>query len=205
MTSVAFLAISCILSLSVGLGFGAAPPESRKPSIVLILTDDQDWDSMAHLPRIRQLLIDQGATFTNYFVSDALCGPSRSTLLRGQYVHNHHVLGNGAPEGGFDKFRGSGIEQSTIATWLNAAGYATGFFGKYMNEYPGSAGPEYIPPGWSTWVSPVGGDPYGQYHYQLNENGRVVFHGSRPRDYLGDVLTRKAQAFIRASRERPFF
>jgi len=196
------LALACIVS-------GSAPAAtSSRPNIVLILTDDLDSASMAFLPRIRSLLADQGTTFSNFIISDSLCCPSRSSILRGQYDHNHHVLSNGAPDGGFQKFQSVHDGDSTLATWLQAAGYRTVLLGKYLNGYPGSAGKSYVPPGWSDWYSPVDGTPYAQYDYTLNENGRhTVENGHGERDYLDDVLTAKAVKFIsRASGgNKPFF
>jgi len=72
-------------------------------------------------------------TFSNFFVDDSLCCPSRASILRGQYVHDTRVLNNGAPAGGFEAFHHLGRESSTVATWLHARGYRTGLFGKYLN------------------------------------------------------------------------
>ena len=58
----------------------------------------------------------------------------------------------------------------------------------------------YVPPGWDDWVSPSGGNPYAEYHYELNENGKLVQYGHKPADYLVDVLAKKATDFIRQQR-----
>ena len=46
---------------------------------------------MRYLPRTRALLGAHGTTFDDYFVSNSLCCPSRTTTLRGQYAHNTGV------------------------------------------------------------------------------------------------------------------
>ena len=51
--------------------------------------------------------------------------------------------------GGWSKFRNLGEHRSTIATWLDANGYQTGLFGKYMNNYRDRL----IPPGWDRWYA----------------------------------------------------
>src|SRR3546814_10150995 len=129
------------------------------------------------------------------------CCPSRATLLRGQYSHNHRIQGNGLPTGGALKFRALGHDKSTIATWLQAAGYRTGLIGKYMNEYDPAEG--YVPPGWDEWY----GTGNGYYDYVVNENGNPVRYGDREEDYLADVLAGYAPPTIRraAADDAPFF
>src|SRR5215210_6377035 len=106
-----------------------------KPNILFILTDDQDVGSISEMPKVRALLTEQGTTFNRAFVTTALCCPSRSSILRGQYAHNHRIWTNRYPDGGFRRFVELGHEDSTVATWLHAAGYHTGYIGKYLNEY----------------------------------------------------------------------
>lgn len=182
-------------------------PTANKPNIVFILTDDLDYSEYSMFPQIKSLLTDQGTTFDNYFVTDSLCCPSRSSILRGQYVHNHQTLGNGGSQGGFQQFHAVGDENSTIATWLHDDGYRTALMGKYLNGYPDTVADTYIPPGWDEWDSPAKGDPYAEYNYSLNENGRLVSYGNQPQDYLVDVLDNKATDFIKSSAQsgKPFF
>lgn len=178
---------------------------AQKPNIIMILTDDLDAQSYTLFPNIKSQLTDQGVTFSNFYVPDSLCCPSRSSLLRGQYVHNHQVLGNTAPDGGYQKFHSQGLEHSTVGTWLQAAGYRTALMGKYLNGYPDGVDPSFVPPGWNEWDSPSGGNPYSEYNYKLNENGKVVAYGSQPQDYMIDVISRKATDFINGGGNQPFF
>ena len=159
------------------------------------------------MPKLKSLITDQGETFPNYFVPESLCCPSRATTLRGQYPHNTKVLGNGLPLGGFQRFFQLGEEKSTIATWLQDAGYRTMLAGKYLNGYPLKNAPLYIPPGWNEWYSHVKGDAYGEYNYTLNENGKQVAYGKKPEDYGTDVYVGKAVDFIQrsAKESKPFF
>lgn len=182
-------------------------PSPNRPNIILVLADDLDHATMDHMSRLRSLLTEAGTSFSSFLLSDSLCCPSRTSILRGQYIHNHHVETNNSPEGGFQKMYEEGLESSTVATWLKAAGYRTGYFGKYLNGYPRGAEPDYVPPGWSEWYSPAGGDPYGQFAYALNENRKIVSYGRKPADYLTDVLVRKVRKFIQESvrRKKPFF
>ncbi len=179
----------------------------ERPNIIVIVADDLDAASLEAMPRAKALLADQGTSFTNFFVSLALCCPSRATILRGQYAHNHQVLTNRPPNGGFQRFRALGHELSTVATWLHDAGYHTVLLGKYLNGYPQGVDPTYVPPGWDEWYSPVGGTPYANVSYRMNENGTIVSYGQREDDYLTDVLARKANDIIWRAADRgwPFF
>jgi N-acetylglucosamine-6-sulfatase len=200
-------------SLTTAAGASSSEPAQRgssgkKPNIVLILTDDLDqtlYLDPSRYPKVNSLLVEQGTTFSNYFVTDSLCCPSRSSLLRGQYVHNHDVRSNKPPLGGFEKFHTNGDEKSTIATWMHDAGYRTGLLGKYLNGYPNGADTAFVPPGWDVWASPVRNGGYSEYNYQLNENGTLVPHGATPQDYLTDVLSQKSGEFIQQSGDKPFF
>ena len=177
---------------------------SIRPNIVLILADDMSFNDLEVMTNVKNLLADHGASFANYFVTNSLCCPSRASILRGQFVHNHKVVLN---EKGFELFHDYGHERSTIATWLKEAGYATALIGKYLNGYALKHQQDYVPPGWDEWHSPISRAAYHEFNYQLSENGKVVAYGASDNDYLTDVLSRKATAFIHrfASNGSPFF
>ncbi len=175
---------------------------------MFLLTDDLSLDEISVMPNLKKLLIDQGVSFSNYFVSVSLCCPSRATTLRGQYAHNTGILTNGGSNGGFTTAYDKGIEKSTIATWLHDKGYRTALIGKYLNGYPNGASKTYVPPGWDEWDSASeGGSPYSEYNYTLNENGKLVHYGHTPKDYGTDVYTAKTVDFVTkaAKDDKPFF
>src|SRR3954465_3594182 len=95
-------------------------PAAARPNVVFILTDDLSWNLVRFMPHVRQMQRD-GMTFTNYFVTDSLCCPSRASIFTGRYPHNHSVITNTAPIGGFSAFRRSGGESRTFATELSTA------------------------------------------------------------------------------------
>jgi N-acetylglucosamine-6-sulfatase len=156
---VAVLVVAGVVALVATrmVGGGQAVPTHRRSvvvatttrtNVIVILTDDQRWDTLWSMPNVQKLLVKHGVTFTNSFVSDSLCCPSRATILTGNYAHTTGVWDNHPPNGGAPAFREHGDEKSTIATWLHAAGYDTGLFGKYLNSYGGG-----VPPGWDRWVA----------------------------------------------------
>jgi N-acetylglucosamine-6-sulfatase len=193
---------------------GAATPQPlptslaspRIKNVVLVLADDLDWKLWNEIPRLTALQ-SRGLTFTNYVVSDSLCCPSRTTIFRGQYVHNHQVVSNEVSSGGgWPTFRDKGYPTDCLPTWLQAAGVHTGLIGKYLNEFPQSpAEATTNPPGWDDFVvpiTPVGA--YAGYNYLLADNGALQSYGHAPADFLNDVLNTKASAFLHTAPE-PFF
>jgi arylsulfatase A-like enzyme len=212
------LASVCLAAFAVSVaavvaqrGSAAMQTQPARPNIVFILSDDEDLALHEFMPKTKALLHQQGTTFSNYFVTFSLCCPSRSTTLTGEYPHNTKVESNQLPTGGFERAFSVGLEKSTIATWLHAAGYHTMLAGKYLNGYGAPATtvttPTYVPPGWDEWYGGVGGAPYQDFRYQLNENGRLVRYAASPQDYLTDVIARKAVATIRTAvaARKPFF
>ena len=114
------VAVAAVVAGSIGSGASAvAGSVPSRPNIIVIQTDDQAAESMKVMDNTRTQLGDRGATFTNHFVNWPVCCPSRATLLTGQYSQNHGVLGNSAPEGGFQAFDNS----KTTAVWLQNRGY----------------------------------------------------------------------------------
>jgi N-acetylglucosamine-6-sulfatase len=210
-----FAALYALLGVAVACALSACFPsaegkqaenqkqEPKPPNVILILTDDlavNDLNPRAlrHMPNLKSLLIDKGTTFDNAFVTNSLCCPSRATILRGQYTHNHEILSNEPPRGGFQKFRFLGHENSTMATWVKEQGYRTAFFGKYLNGYNET----YIPPGWDEWYAVTG----NYLSHTFNENGHLVSY--EPESYYEtDVMSDKASDYITrtAGADPPFF
>lgn len=183
-----------------------APPGGQ-PNVLFVLTDDMRIDDLQYMPQVQQLIGDQGMTFDNEFDNVTLCCPARTSILRGQYSHNTGVLTNAAGNGGFETALRDNLEQATIGTAMHDAGYSTGLFGKYLNGYPDTASPSYVPPGWDSWSSSSKGNAYGEYDYTLNQNGTQVFYGNKPEDYGTDVYMRQAGDFINQTARdgKPFF
>lgn len=168
-------------------------------NVVFILADDLDWQLFSEIPRLAALQ-DQGMTFTHHVVTDSLCCPSRTSILRSQYIHNHRVISNtSATGGGWPTFKALGEEADSLPVWLQNAGVTTALFGKYLNDYPAAteATTRVVPPGWTKWAVPVSrGDSYEGYDYILNTDGKLKRHGSKAEDFLNDVITDRAVDFI---------
>ncbi len=193
---------TALAAIAMALALPAQPaPAARDipPNIVFIITDDQRWDTLWSMPTLSSELAGRGVTFSNGFVSNPLCCPSRASVLTGQYSHSTGVYTNKGRSsfGGFAVFD----DRSTIATWLHDSGYRTGLFGKYMNGYPGV----YVPPGWDRWFATY--DNKGYYGYRATtEDGTESSYGNGASDYGTSVIGQEAADFIRsAPRGHPFF
>ncbi|GAB3248216.1 sulfatase family protein [Kineosporia babensis] len=180
---------------------------AEKPNIVFVLTDDLATNLVEYMPTVKAMQ-EEGASFENYYVSNSLCCPSRSTIFTGMYPHNTEVMTNtAATGGGYYMFKGRQLDQNTFATDLQKVGYRTAMMGKYMNEYqagtpknPGTNNPV----GWDEWA--LAGSGYAGFNYQLNQNGEVKRYGDAPEDYMTDVMSARGQDFIKraAADGQPF-
>jgi N-acetylglucosamine-6-sulfatase len=190
-------AAACEKAVEKIAAVGATAP---RPNIIFILTDDLAWNLVQYMPHVRKMQQD-GVTFANAFVTDSLCCPSRSSIFTGRYPHNTGIFRNGGEDGGFSGFQRRGLEQASFAGPLTAAGYRTAMLGKYLNGYlPEKNAPE---PGWTNWA--VAGAAYHEFNYTLNRDGKLHHHGSKPQDYLTDVLSGLGTHLIKQSADAPFF
>jgi N-acetylglucosamine-6-sulfatase len=202
-------AAACALALAITSHSPSAAraAAAQRPNIVFILADDLSWDLVnpRFTPNIAALQ-KRGVTFSNYFVADSLCCPSRSTIFTGLFPHDTKVLTNVGPHGGFQKFQSEHLDRQTFARAVRSRGYLTSMLGKYLNGYGDPAmtsATAAIPPGWTDWhVSNHTG--YIEFNYLLNDNGRVDSYGTAPADYGVDVLNAGAQSFITRAGRRPF-
>jgi N-acetylglucosamine-6-sulfatase len=184
------LAAACTLALLArGEPSHAA---SSKPNVIMFTTDDQTVRDMLAMPKTQALIGSQGANFAHAYVSMSLCCPSRVTVQTGQYAHNHGVLGNTPPQGGYTRFN----DKNDLPVWLQSAGYRTIHIGKMPNGYPPNGDNTYVPPGWGPYSGGIGplskgefygflAPPSGYFGPALNENGVIKQYDGT--DYQTDV------------------
>ena len=133
--------------------------EDERPNILIIVTDDQRYDTMEYMPETTAALFDEGVEFKHAFVTTPLCCPSRASILTGSYAHEHGVLNNDLS-----------LEKPTFIELMQENGYYTGLVGKYLNSWKGEPRPEY-----DYWVS----YKHGETRYEnpnLNVNGEWIRH-----------------------------
>ncbi len=182
----------------------AAGAQSRRPNLVLIVTDNHGaWSLGCYgnpdiaTPRIDRLA-EEGALFTRAFANNPVCSPTRASLLTGLMPSQHGVhryLGAGGAQTG-PRARYTLQEFDTLPRILAGAGYATGLCGKW--HLGGNLQPQ---DGFEYWVTMPHGHSPGFYDQEVIENGRI----RREPTYLTDFWTAHARAFLRRNRSRPFF
>ncbi|HTI50807.1 MAG TPA: arylsulfatase [Planctomycetaceae bacterium] len=170
----------------------------RRPNVIVMLADDQGWgDLSVHgnrnlvTPNIDSLARD-GALFERFFVSP-VCSPTRAEFLTGRW---HPRGGVWSTSTGGERLD---LNEKTIADTFQAAGYATGAFGKWHNgsQYP------YHPNarGFSEYYGFCSGHWGDYFNPPLEHNGKLI----RGEGYITDDLTTHALAFIEKNARKPFF
>jgi arylsulfatase A-like enzyme len=124
----------------------------QRPNIIYIMSDDHDADAISaynkafiHTPNIDRLA-SEGMLFKRAFVGNAICGPSRATLLTGQHSHKNGFIDNRS------RFDSSKV---TFPKLLQQAGYQTAVIGKWhLVSYPTGFDYWRIVPGQGLYVNP---------------------------------------------------
>jgi len=191
-----------------------------RPSFLVVNLDDTRADGVDRMPVLQERLAAEGQTFRNAFTPNALCCPSRASLLTGLLALHHGTVRHSGPQGGAQSFRELGSDAETIAVWLQRAGYRTGLFGKYLNGYgaatEGGIGPNgglYVPPGWDRWWAMLSPEFFGGVHgltYEVStEDGSLLRFDDHTSDaeYSTDLSAAELRQFVldATAAGRPFF
>jgi N-acetylglucosamine-6-sulfatase len=178
------------LGLLLGIILSACGLSNRqddpRPNFLIIITDDQRYDTMEYMPKTQELIFDQGVIFSHAYITTPLCCPSRSSILTGMYAHNHGVLENNLE-----------LKMDTVVNALHKNGYYTGLVGKYLNSWDGEPRPEF-----DYWVSYARGET--RYNNpNLNVNGTWQRHQGQ---YVTYVLGNYVQEFLNlaAKKNQPY-
>ncbi len=172
-----------------------------RPNVLVFFTDQQRWDSTGvhgnpleltpHFDRMAR----EGTHLARFFTCQPVCAPARSCLQTGQYATTTGVFRNGI---------GLRPDAVTLAQCFRAAGYRTGYIGKWHLAASGSgAVAEEARGGYERWLAAnaleMVSEPYRTVLF--DEAGRAV----RLPGYRVDALTDAAIRQVAAWREEPFF
>ena len=194
----------------------ATPPSisaALRPNILLIVSDDQGYADTGFQgsPDIATPHLDQlaarGIRFTNGYVTHSFCSPSRAGLMAGRYQqrfgHERNVFYDPA-----DHREGLPTTETLLPERLRAAGYVTGWIGKWHL----GAAPEFVPArrGFAETFGFIGGghrfrdwpvNPAEEYFVPVERGGRSVEIDG----HLTAALGGEAAAFVRRHADQPWF
>jgi arylsulfatase A-like enzyme len=189
-----------------------AAPAAESPNVVVILIDDLGWADVGcngstyyETPNVDRLAA-RGVRFTNGTASCPVCSPTRASLLTGKVPPRTGVTDwiPGRKDMPSQKLlrpalrNELALEETTVAEALQAAGYATGHFGKWH------LGGEAFLPGKQGFDVNVGGthagSPAGGY-FKFSTPTLKLGEG----EHLDDRLAAEAVKFIRENKDRPFY
>jgi len=167
----------------------------QRPNLVFFLGEGVRWDqsSLAGNKLLRTPNIDrigrEGVVFRNAFVVNALCLPSRATILSGMYSHTTGAVDN----------QHSKVPDSfpLVSDLIREAGYEVAFIGKSHVE--GALMDRY-------W------DYYFGFRGQADYLNPVIVEGVKGKfaephkynEYVDDLLTKRAVVWLQQSHEKPF-
>jgi arylsulfatase A-like enzyme len=164
---------------------------SQRPNIIFIFSDDHAYQAIgaygnkvAKTPNIDRIA-REGALFTNSFVTNSICGPSRATLLTGKYSHMNGYKRNDRTL--FD------TEQTLFSKVLQQSGYQTAWIGKmHLNS---------LPVGFDYWnILP------GQGHYYNPDFISQPGDTTQYTGYVSDLITQFSTEWLdKRDNTKPFF
>ncbi len=159
-----------------------------RPNIIFIMTDDHAKSAISayggnliNTPNIDKLA-SEGIIFNNFFVTNAICAPSRAVMLTGKYSHINGVMDN---RNSFDS------SQTTFPKILRNAGYYTAMIGKWHLKSE--------PTGFDYWKILPGQGAY--YNPRFIEMGDTVRHEGYVTDLITDFTI---GALERRDKDKPF-
>ena len=206
-----------LTSAAMAMASASAQQEgSRPPNFVLIFLDDSGWadfhpfgNPAYKTPNVERLAAE-GCQFRNFYVPQAICSASRSTLLSGCYPGRTKIFGAIAP-----RVRGLDPKFATFGEVMKTRGYRTAVFGKWhigdqpetrppARGFDESCGLMYSNDMWE--FHPENPQFWGKYPLQFWDNGKVTIERvtRQHQPMLTTWYTEHAVSFIERNKSNPF-
>ncbi len=227
--TLSFVLVS-LAGLATGIMAGCAPTDPdpyglEQPNLLVVLTDDQRWDTLWAMPFVTERMVANGTNFVNAIVTTPECCPFRGSYMSGgYYARDTGVLTNHLPNGGMLQFD----DTNSLAVQLQRAGYRTGFIGKYFNNYEtssrillkrrqlvaeGDTGSAYIPPGFDLFLATstqqrIGDAAWTDYlvaRGSSTADASTIGDSFRTTQYVTDYHTDQALDFLDCFGQQPFY
>ena len=194
---------------------------SRKPNVVFILADDWGWGDLGcygneeiRTPNINRMA-RQGLRFEQFYVSAAVCSPSRATFMTGLFtdrhgIHSHLNDMDGQRERGMPLYLDPNLPN--VPSLLKQAGYATAHYGKWhLTSTDDTDAPTPADYGFDHHKVTVGsGD--GKHVQPGRPEGWNVWEEARPgpnwhkwRARASEMIFDEAVGFIEEHKDQPFY
>ncbi len=177
-----------VILLGVFVGCQFKNKTNEHPNILFIMTDDHSYqtisaysDKFIQTPNLDRIS-NEGVIFTNSFVGNSICAPSRATLLTGKHTHKNGQINNAVV------FDGT---QQTFPKLLQKAGYQTALIGKWHLRSN--------PTGFDYWnILPGQGDYYNPDFIEMGEKKQL-------RGYVTTVTTDLGLQWLdKRDKQKPF-
>lgn len=194
-----------IKGVAAGLGGAALEPlgalgasRPSRPNVLVVLTDQHRWQSLPFTetpelvaPNLARMA-SEGFSFDNCISNYPLCSPSRGILLTGRWPQQTGVVDNSTR----DRFVLPTSEQ-TVARVMKAAGYETGYIGKW---HLGRSTKDLSAYGFDSSIVWSGTNDHWDSSY-------IGLAGKKRESKLYNAthMTNQALAYIADKREQPFF
>jgi arylsulfatase A-like enzyme len=173
-----------------------------RPNVILIQADDLGYGDLSAYGQAQfatpgiDRLAREGIRFTDYYAGSTVCAPSRAALMTGLHTGHGWIRGNGEIP--------LREEDVTVAMLLRDAGYRTAVVGKWGLGTPGTTGQ----PDKKGFDYAFGFLDHRHAHRQYTDH--LYRNAERAttdleRDYVNDLFTREAEAFITRQDPKPFF
>ena len=196
---------------------------ARKPNIIYVLADDLGYGDLGcygqetlKTPNLDRMA-KEGTRFTRHYAGSTVCAPSRCVLLTGLHTGHGRIRGNGPGQ--------LLPTDTTFATLLREAGYATGCFGKWgignppplndpavhgFDEFYGYVNMFHAHNYYPEWMVkngkkvPLRNRLYPDWHEQRFGAREGAGIAEKAVDYAPELIARELLKFIRAKKDTPF-